>query len=88
MLSTGVLSPMIAAIKKLKDLEGVHSHVLASRISEPTKDALQMDCLPASMLKLIKSLRTLPKEEGVQTIVKFMDEYSPSYCQGSVPIVL
>ncbi|GLJ41869.1 hypothetical protein SUGI_0866900 [Cryptomeria japonica] len=79
---------MIAAIKKLKDLEGVHSHVLASRISEPTKDALQMDCLPASMLKLIKSLRTLPKEEGVQTVVKFMDEYSPSYCQGFVPIVL
>ncbi|GLJ26449.1 hypothetical protein SUGI_0510520 [Cryptomeria japonica] len=78
MLSTGVLSPMIATIKKLKDLEGVHIHVLASCISEPTREALRMDYLPALMLKLTKSLRTLPKEEGVQTVVKFMDEYSPS----------
>ncbi|GLJ26462.1 hypothetical protein SUGI_0510840 [Cryptomeria japonica] len=78
MLSTGVLSPMITAIKKLKDLEGVHIHVFASRISEPTKEALRMDYLLASMLKLTKSLRTLPKEEGVHTVVKFMDEYSSS----------
>ncbi|GLJ21618.1 hypothetical protein SUGI_0402080 [Cryptomeria japonica] len=40
------------------------------------REALRMDYLPAFMLKLTKPLRTLPKEEGVQTVVKFMDEYS------------
>ncbi|GLJ22249.1 hypothetical protein SUGI_0418410 [Cryptomeria japonica] len=62
--------------KNYRLLEAVHVHVLASRISEPTREALRMDYLPVFLLKLTNPLRTLPKEEGVQTVVKFMDEYS------------
>lgn len=62
--------------KNYRLLEGLHVHVLASRICEPTREALRLDYLPVFMLKLTNPLRSLSKEEGVQTVVKFMDEYS------------
>ncbi|XP_059075843.1 replication factor C subunit 1 [Cryptomeria japonica] len=62
--------------RKSEDEMEIHSHLFLLFFVFLYREALRMDYLPAFMLKLTKPLRTLPKEEGVQTVVKFMDEYS------------
>jgi replication factor C subunit 1 len=57
-------------------LEDVHVHFLASGTCEPTRGALRLDYLPLLVLQLTRPLQTLPKEEAVQTVVEFMNEYS------------
>ncbi|KAH9301736.1 hypothetical protein KI387_013319, partial [Taxus chinensis] len=47
--------------KNYRLLEDVHVHVLASRVCEPTREALRMDFLPVFMLKLTNPMQTLPK---------------------------
>eukprot|EP00252_Welwitschia_mirabilis_P003820 TRINITY_DN1388_c0_g1_i1.p1 TRINITY_DN1388_c0_g1~~TRINITY_DN1388_c0_g1_i1.p1 ORF type:complete len:950 (-),score=248.13 TRINITY_DN1388_c0_g1_i1:318-3167(-) len=64
--------------KNTRLLADVHVHVLASRACELTREALRLDYLSLLLLKLISPLQRLPKEEAVQSVVHFMDEYSLS----------
>lgn len=62
--------------KNTRLLEDVHVHFLASGTCEPTREALRLDYLPLLLLRLTRPLQALPKEEAVQTVVEFMNEYS------------
>lgn len=62
--------------KNTRLLEDVHVHFLASGTCELTREALRLDYLPLLVLRLTKPLQELPKEEAVQTVVEFMNEYS------------
>eukprot|EP01018_Ginkgo_biloba_P023733 Gb_23963 [translate_table: standard] len=62
--------------KNVRLLEDVHAHILASHLCEPTREALRLDYLPLLLLRLTHPLRALPKEEAVQVVLEFMEEYS------------
>lgn len=62
--------------KKLRLLDDVHVHLLASRACEPTRQAVRRDYLHVLALLLTAPLKIMPKERAVQTVVDFMEEYS------------
>lgn len=62
--------------KKTRLLEDVHVHMLASRICEPTREAVRLDYLPLLSMHLTQPLHTLPKDEAVQQVVDLLEEYS------------
>lgn len=62
--------------KKLRLLDDVHVHMLASRMCEPTRQAVRRDYLHVLGLKLTMPLKEMPKEAAVKTVVDFMEEYS------------
>ncbi|XP_078433048.1 replication factor C1 [Wolffia australiana] len=62
--------------KNLRLLEDVHVHFLASQQSSLDREALRVDYFPLLMKQLTKPLRTMPKEEAVQSVVELMDCYS------------
>eukprot|EP00249_Psilotum_nudum_P023458 c28881_g2_i1 orf=668-3328(-) len=64
--------------KKVRLLEDVHIHLLASRLCEPSREMLRLDYLFYIALCLTDPLRSKPKEIAVQDVVDFMEEYSLS----------
>ncbi|KAL2610583.1 hypothetical protein R1flu_029156 [Riccia fluitans] len=62
--------------KKVRLLEDVHIHLLASRICEPTRESIRLNYVPVILLHITHSLRHLPKDEAVDHVVSLMNEYS------------
>ncbi|CAM6084916.1 unnamed protein product [Calypogeia fissa] len=62
--------------KKVRLLEDVHIHLLASRTCEPTREAIRMGYVPLLSLILSYPLRHSPKEVAVEEVVRIMEEYS------------
>ncbi|KAL3690417.1 hypothetical protein R1sor_016726 [Riccia sorocarpa] len=62
--------------KKVRLLEDVHIHLLASRICEPTRESIRLNYVPVLLLHITHSLRHLPKDEAVDHVVNLMNEYS------------
>lgn len=62
--------------KKLRLLDDIHVHVLASRSCEPTRQAIRRDYLHVLALQLTAPLKSMPKEMGVKAVIDFMEEYS------------
>lgn len=62
--------------KKMRLLDDVHVHMLASRVCEPTRQAVRREYLHVLALHLTFPLKSLPKEKAVQSVVGFMEEYS------------
>ncbi|KAJ7519359.1 hypothetical protein O6H91_20G035600 [Diphasiastrum complanatum] len=62
--------------KKIRLLEDVHVHMLASRNCEPTREAVRLDYVKVLALQLTVPLRRLNKDEAVLKVVDVMDEYS------------
>ncbi|KAI5058482.1 hypothetical protein GOP47_0026652 [Adiantum capillus-veneris] len=62
--------------KKLRLLDDIHVHMLASRTCEPTRQAVRRDYLHVLALKLTTPLKEMPKEAAVKTVVDVMEDYS------------
>ncbi|CAM6042954.1 unnamed protein product [Sphagnum compactum] len=62
--------------KKMRLLEDVHVHLLASHACEPTREAIRLDYVPLLSLQMTHPLHNLPKEEAVNKVVDTMDDYS------------
>ncbi|CAM6007169.1 unnamed protein product [Sphagnum balticum] len=62
--------------KKMRLLEDVHVHLLASHACEPTREAIRLDYVPLLSLRMTHPLHNLPKEEAVNKVVDTMDDYS------------
>jgi replication factor C subunit 1 len=62
--------------KKMRLLEDVHVHLLASHACEPTREAIRLDYVPLLSLRMTHPLHNLPKEEAVNKVVDTMDNYS------------
>ncbi|KAL8057920.1 hypothetical protein ABFX02_04G215200 [Erythranthe guttata] len=64
--------------KNYRLLEDLHVHLLTSRESDLGRSTIRLDCLTLLLKRLTDPLRVLPKDEAVETVVKFMDSYSIS----------
>ncbi|KAH7306219.1 hypothetical protein KP509_22G002100 [Ceratopteris richardii] len=62
--------------KKIRLLDDIHVHMLASRVCEPTRQAVRRDYLHVLGIHLTVPLKELPKEMAVQSVVDFMEDYS------------
>ncbi|KAG6545470.1 hypothetical protein Mapa_013072 [Marchantia paleacea] len=62
--------------KKVRLLEDVHIHLLASRICEPTRESIRLSYVPLLLLQIAHPLRHLPKDEAAEQVVDLMNEYS------------
>ncbi|XP_047324594.1 replication factor C subunit 1-like [Impatiens glandulifera] len=64
--------------KNLRILDDMHIHLLASRGSSTGRSTMRVDFFTPLLKHLTLPLRNLPKDEGVQSVVEFMDAYSLS----------
>ncbi|XP_047321148.1 LOW QUALITY PROTEIN: replication factor C subunit 1-like [Impatiens glandulifera] len=64
--------------KNLRILDDMHIHLLASRGSCSGRSTLRVDLFTTLLKHMTLPLRNLPKDEGVQSVVEFMDVYSLS----------
>ncbi|KAL6966691.1 replication factor C subunit 1 [Sarracenia purpurea var. burkii] len=64
--------------KNLRLMEDLHVHLLASRGSCLERTTLRVDYLTLLLKQLADPLRVLPKDEAVEKVVEFMDNYSIS----------
>ncbi|CAI0543916.1 unnamed protein product [Linum tenue] len=64
--------------KNVRLLEDLHVHLLASGQSNMRRGALRLDYITLLLKQLTDPLRMLPKDEAVDKVVEFMNEYSIS----------
>lgn len=64
--------------KNLRILDDMHVHLLASRGSSSGRSTMRVDLFTPLLNHLTLPLRNLSKDEGVQSVVEFMDAYSLS----------
>eukprot|EP00897_Mesotaenium_endlicherianum_P009643 jgi/Mesen1/8707/ME000052S08136 len=62
--------------KNRRLLDELHSHILASRVCEPTRLGVRLDYLPLLKDSITGPLKTMSKEEGVGAVLQLLEEYS------------